>query len=147
MIRTQPSRRGLILAAIVTSIGCLSAPLSAQATTPQGLFAADGVTLITTPIPVIAPTAMSSADGPGCVDIVYFEDNGGQTGGRGLYDLVSATGISSLRSSVTAAGRLFSLAVDAGGVVYGIDPVSDNLYLVDINSGALIFLVTLVGTA
>lgn len=111
------------------------------------MLAADGVTRITTAKPAFPAAAASSVAGPGCVDIVYFEENGGATGPRGLYDLVSATGISSLRSSVTAAGRLFSLAVDSGGVVYGIDPLSDNLYLVDLNSGSLIFLVTLVGTS
>jgi len=146
MPRTQLSSCGLAPAAVLACIAGLAGRIPALPT-PQGHVAADGVTLIGSPVtgaPSLAPGAL---DGPGCPDVVYFEENGGTGGGRGLYDFVSATGTSSLRASVGGSERLFSMAVDAGGAVFGADPATDNLYLVDLTTGTVTFLVGLVGTA
>jgi hypothetical protein len=114
---------------------------------PQGQLAADGVTIVTTPANGTPSVVTGSLDGPGCPDVVYFEENGGAAGGRGLYDFISAAGSSSLRTTVAGSERLFGLATDAGGTVFGVDPLADSIYLVDLTSGTLTFLVGLVGVA
>ncbi|MEO6595903.1 MAG: hypothetical protein ABIP94_14215, partial [Planctomycetota bacterium] len=133
-------------AAFLGCIACLTSPLSALPEAPQGV-AADGVTILNSPsngTPWVAPGAV---DGPGCADLVYFEENGGATGGRGLYDFISATGTSTLRTSVGGSQRLFGLAANPSGAVFGVDPLTDTIYLVDLATGTLTFIVSLVGTS
>jgi hypothetical protein len=44
-------------------------------------------------------------------DLIYFEEDGGAAGPRGLYNFDSATGISTLRTAVDGAQRFFGLEV------------------------------------
>ena len=133
-----------------TAILCftvLGAPLAAQLPAPRARLAADGVTIVQ---PSAAGTVGSPAaglDGPACADLIYFEENGGSGGVRGLYDFLSATGTSTLRTAVGGSERIFSLAADPSGTVFGVDPLAARLYLVDLTSGTLTFLTSLVGTS
>lgn len=147
MPRTPRSSCGLSPTVVLRYVACFGAPLAALPAAPQGQLAADGVTLVTTTTPAAPPVAPTGGDGPGCADLVYFEENGGAGGVRGLYDFASATGTSTLRTPVGGSERLFGLAADPGGSVFGVDPLSRNLYLVDLAAGTLTFLVTLVGTS
>ncbi|HEX5050802.1 MAG TPA: hypothetical protein VFZ65_03435 [Planctomycetota bacterium] len=134
-------------AAVLVCIACLCPRLAALAAPPQGQLAADGVTILDAPGNGTPSVATAGVDGPGCADLVYFEENGGATGGRGLYDFISAAGTSTLRTAVGGAERLFSLAAAPGGTVFGVDPLADKIYLVDLTTGTLTFLVSLVGTS
>lgn len=127
-------------------LACLTPSLVALPA-PQGQLAADGVTIVQAPSHGTPSAAPGGVDGPACADLVYFEENGGATGGRGLYDFVSATGGSSLRAPVGGTQRLFGMAVAPSGAVYGIDPTTDTIYLVDLVTGTLNFVVSLVGTS
>lgn len=119
------------------------APLTAQ----QTRLAPDGVTLLSAaPSPSGTPMAAASS-GPACVDIIYFDENGTGGVGRGLYDFLSSTGTSSLRVNVPGSERIFSLASDPSGLVYGVDPLADKVYFVDLAGGTLTFLFDLIGTS
>ena len=147
MSRTQPLSRGLVHSAVLVCIAWLNTPLAALSAAPQGHVADDGVTIVLAPAQGTPSGAPVGVDGPVCADLVYFEENGGAAGGRGLYNFCSAVGTSSLRASVGGSERIFGLAAGPGGVVLGVDPLSHRIYLVDLGSGTLTLLVTLVGTS
>lgn len=147
MPRAPLSSCGPAPAAALALVTGLFAPVATLPAAPQGFVAADGVTLVAAPPGGPPAIAAGTVDGPGCPDLVYFEENGSAGVGRGLYDFVSATGTSSLRAPVGGSERLFGLAADTGGTVFGVDPGPDNIYVVDLTTGTLTFLVTLVGTS
>src|SRR5688572_25521310 len=128
MSRTQQLSRGLVHSAVLVCIAWLATPLAALSAAPQGHVADDGVTIVVAPAQGTPSGAPVGVDGPVCADLVYFEENGGAAGGRGFYDFCSAAGTSSLRTSVGGSERIFGLA--AGGVVLGVDPLTDRIYVV-----------------
>ena len=69
--------------------------------------------------------------------LVYFEEDGG-AGPRGLYNFDSATGVSTLRTTVGGTQRFFGLVTQPGtGLVYASDPANTStLWTLDINTGA-----------
>jgi hypothetical protein len=146
MFRPQQLSRGLVHSAVLVCIAWLATPLAALPAAPQGHVADDGVTIVSAPAQGTPSAAPSGLDGPVCADLVYFEENGGFAGGRGLYNFCSAVGTSSLRTSVGGSERIFGMAAAPGGAVFGVDPLSHRIYLVDLGTGTLTLLVTLVGT-
>jgi hypothetical protein len=147
MSRTQHRSCGLVPAAVLVCVAWLGTPPAALAAIPQGYVASDGVTIVSAPSNGAPSVTPGGADGPVCADLVYFEENGGATGGRGLYDFCSAAGTSALRAAVGGSQRLFGLATAAGGGVLGVDPTTDSIYGVDLATGTLTFVVALVGTS
>lgn len=130
----------LTLAPLVASTG------TAQALASAPRLAADGVTLVDGPVRDVTGSA-APLRGVGS-DLIYFEEDGGGGGPRGLYDLTSTTGASALRVSVGGSQRLFGLATQPGsGTVYGIDPLLNDIFTVDVTTGALTFVVSLNGVS
>lgn len=77
--------------------------------------------------------------------IIYFDEDGGAGNPRGLYNFDPATGISTLRTTVGGSQRFFSLTQrPSTGTVYAIDPLSSQIYTMDIDTGATSFLSTTV---
>lgn len=75
--------------------------------------------------------------------IIYFDEDGGAGNPRGLYNFDPATGISTLRTTVGGSQRFFSLTErPSNGTVYAIDPLSSQIYTMDIDTGATSFLST-----
>ncbi len=57
---------------------------------------------------------------------------------RGLYDVDSGSGTITLRTTVGGSDRIFSLTIDpSSGDVYGIDPLSDKLITIDVDTGVV----------
>lgn len=77
------------------------------------------------------------------VDLVYFDENGGGTNPRGLYDFEVATGKSALRAPVGGSQRFFSLDQrPSDGVVFAAEVVTGNaLWTINIDTGAAQFVV------
>jgi hypothetical protein len=77
--------------------------------------------------------------------LVFFDENGGATGPRGLYDFATGTGLATLRVAVGGVQRFFSLTMQPGtGRVYAADPnigAMSMLWTLDVNTG----IATLVG--
>lgn len=75
-------------------------------------------------------------------DLVYFEENGGNGNQRGFYNFDSDSGTSTLRSTVAAGPRFFSMAVQpaSGGAIFGMDPSASTLYSLDIDTGSFTLL-------
>jgi hypothetical protein len=70
-------------------------------------------------------------------DLIYFEEDGGAGNPRGLYDFDSGTGGSSLRTTVDAGPRFFSLARrPSDGQVFAMHPIGSVLYKLDLDTGA-----------
>jgi hypothetical protein len=82
--------------------------------------------------------AMAAAAGhAGPPRLIYFDENGGPAGPRGLYDFDPSTGISTLRTPVDGSQRFFGLHVRPGtDTVYALAVLPTTLYTIDINSGA-----------
>ena len=75
-------------------------------------------------------------------DLVYFDEDGGGGNPRGLYDLDSTTGISTLRATVGGGERFFTMDTHpTTGVVYGVSVANGSLWTIDINSGATSYVV------
>ncbi len=72
-------------------------------------------------------------------NLVFFDENGGATGPRGLYNFDTGTGIPTLRVAVGGTQRFFSLTTQPGtGRVYAADPnvtATSMLWTLDVNTG------------
>jgi hypothetical protein len=71
--------------------------------------------------------------------LIYFEEDGGGGNPRGLYDFDPSNGMSSLRTTVGAGPRFFSLSKrPSDGTVFGSSPgaSTSELYTVDVDTGA-----------
>jgi hypothetical protein len=68
--------------------------------------------------------------------LIYFEENGGPTGPRGLYNFDPATGVSTLRAAVGGTQRFFGLHLRPGtSTVYALAVLPSTLYTMNIDTG------------
>jgi streptogramin lyase len=76
-------------------------------------------------------------------DLIYFEENGGAAGPRGLYNFDSATGLSTLRVAVPGTQRFFGLEVQpSSGRVFAtsVPETPCRLWNLDVDTGAATFI-------
>jgi len=73
-------------------------------------------------------------------DLIYFDENGGGGNPRGLFDLDSTTGLSSLRTTVGGSERFFSMDVHpTTGTAYAISANDSRLWTIDVDTGVTSF--------
>jgi len=133
--------------AVAATVALIASPRASQQLGRAPLLAQDGVTVLDRRdaggeafLPHLPPGPANTTD------LLYFEENGGGGGVRGLYDFAPATGTSTLRSPVGGSERLFALAVQPStGVVFGVDPARNAVFTVDPNTGVVTLVVALVG--
>jgi hypothetical protein len=130
----------LALVPLAHSHASAQAPGSAPRLAPDGVTRIEGA--VREPAHDASPLRGTASD------LIYFEEDGGGGGPRGLYDLTSSTGVSSLRVTVGGSERLFGLATHpTGGTVYGVDPLRNDIFTVDVTTGAVAFVVSLNGVS
>jgi outer membrane protein assembly factor BamB len=89
---------------------------------------------------VVASTLMMSVTGFAAAmadDVIYFDENGGTGGPRGLYTLDTATGIATLRVTVGGTERFFSMTTQPStGRAFAMQvPGSSILWNIDLDTG------------
>ncbi|RJP34289.1 MAG: hypothetical protein C4547_11250 [Phycisphaerales bacterium] len=89
---------------------------------------------------VVGGLLLVAADGSRAVELICFDENGGNGNPRGLYNFDTDTGNITLRTTVGGNERFFSLAQrPSDGTVFAVQVNASNLFTIDVDTGAFQF--------